>query len=62
MAKTPNEFKVIPKNMFLKHSMRVRDLIYSWKVGILNNLFLPRDVDKIRSIPLSPVPTKDVFI
>lgn len=60
------EFKVITKNMFLQHVMRVRDLIdcstRSWKVGILNNLFLLRDVDENRSAPLRLVPTKCVLI
>ena len=34
----------------------------SWHLEVLRNLFLPRDVQLIESIPLSSIPTEDKLI
>lgn len=43
----PYEFKVVTKNPFLAHPMKVCDLIdpntLSWKNNVLDALFIPRD-------------------
>lgn len=34
----------------------------SWHLKVLQNFFLPRDVQLIESIPLSSIPTEDKLI
>lgn len=64
--KTSFTFKIVIPNLFLGHNLLVKDLIdaktRSWKEEVLNSLFLPRDIDEIRSIYISSIPVDDILV
>ena len=59
-------YKVVSPNLFLNGNTRVSDLIdsssASWKVSVIDVLFLPHEAELIKSIPLSSRLPKDKLI
>ena len=59
-------YKVVSPNLFLNGNTQVSDLIdsssASWKVSVIDVLFLPHEAELIKSIPLSPRLPEDKLI
>ena len=59
----PCSFKPITRNLFLENSLLVADLILEkprrWNRELLENLFLPRDIELILRVPLCEMASDD---
>ena len=63
---SPSTFKVVSPRLFMHADIRVSKLIshepVGWKMQVIDTLFLPHEVDIIKSIPLSTHSPPDKLI
>ena len=63
---SPSTFKVVSPRLFMHADIRVSKLIFhepvGWKMQVIDTLFLPHEVDIIKSIPLSTHSPPDKLI